>query len=315
MADINLIGNDQGGSNRGGRKDEEFMDSSEFGQSFESGVDNNDMGYETQDAYMEQGYMKKGPKGIMYILIGACVVLFTLLMILLFSDEEKKPVESPEKKETTPKIEQPAPQETPVVTGPNQEMVKNVTALIEAFPPDMKLAVLRYSQGQFIIESHARNEAAAEVLTNQIRQKLPRATIRETNKSKSTSGDYSVCMVSGNIPEGSNWNRPEILSTLTYITEGDLKSRIESLCTQSNLKLKNFNLGKTKSEDNFQKVMVKIKATGTKSDALQLIKTLNTSKLNVYLAKVVFTPMPGEKSFTPQTINLLIDLELFKKVS
>jgi hypothetical protein len=311
MADINLIGNDQGGSKRGGRSEEEFSDSSEFGQSFDNEV-SSDMGYETQDAYMEQGYMKKGPKGIMYILIGACVVLFTLLMILLFSDEEK-PATPPEKKETTPKVEQPTTPEAPVVTGPNQEMVRNVTALMEAFPPDMKLAMLRYSQGQFIIESHAKNEAAAEVLTNQIRQKLPRGTIRETNKSKSSGGDYHVCMVSGTIPEGSVWNRPEVLNTLTYITESDLKGRVENICTQTNLKLKTFNIGKSKSENNFQKVMVKIKVNGTKNDATQLIKTLNTSKLNVYIAKVVFTPMPGEKSFAPQTINMLIDLELFKK--
>ncbi len=313
MADINLIGNDQGGSNRGGRNDEEFMDSSEFSQPFENEV-SSDMGYETQDAYMEQGFMKKGPKGIMYILIGACVVLFALLMILLFSDEEK-PTPSVEKKETTQKTEPTFQQEAPVVTGPNHEMIKNVTALLEAFPPDMKLAMLRYSQGQFIIESHARNEAAVEVLTNQIRQRLPRGTIRETNKSKSANADYNVCMVSGSIPEGTFWNRPEVLNTLTYISESDLKSRVESICSQTNLKVKNFNIGKSKSENNFQKVMVKIKVTGTKNDATQLIKTLNTSKLNVYIAKVVFTPMPGEKSFTPQTINLLIDLELFKKLS
>jgi hypothetical protein len=100
---------------------------------------------------------------------------------------------------------------------------------------------------------------------------------------------------------------------LTYITESELKSRVENICTQTNLKLKTFNIGKSKSEKDFQKVMVKIKVTGTKSDATQLITTLNTSKLNVYIAKVVFTPMPGEKSFAPQSINLLIDLELFKK--
>jgi len=313
MADINLIGNEPAGSERGGRREEQ-PGSHDFQQdNYESGYSGSysDSDFGNQ-GYSEQNYMKKSSKSIMYILIGACIVLVVLLIYLLVSDDEKEPV-----KEAAPVAEKVTPQTTPTdatpVAGPNDPVLQNVDALLAAIPSGSKLAVLRYSQGEFIIESQSKTDAAIDELNNRLKQALTNGRIRETNKSKNSATGVQIATVAGFVPQKDGWADANQIAGLNYISEMELKTRIENYCKQENLRLKDYLKGRTKTETRFRKTMIKIKVVGTRSSATRFLKALNDDKISVNFSKVVF--IAAEPSMTSDIVNLIVEIELLNKLA
>jgi hypothetical protein len=315
MADINLIGNDAAGSERGGRREEQ-PGSNDFGQdNFESGYSGNysDSEFEKQGSFMEQSYIKKSSKSIMYVLIGACMILFGLLIYLLVSDDEKEPA----KVATTvvpEKVIPPTttPEAVPAV-GPNDPVLQNIDVLLASIPQNLKLSVLRYSQGEFIIESQSKTDASIDELNNRLKQTLTNGRIRETNKARNNATGVQIGTIAGFVPHKDVWADATEIPGINYIGEGELKTRIENYCKQENLKLKEYHKGRTKTENKFRKTMIKIKVMGSRSSATRFLKALNDDKISVNFSKVVF--IAAEQSMNSDVVNLIVEIELLNKLA
>ncbi|MCI0514937.1 hypothetical protein L0128_17115 [candidate division KSB1 bacterium] len=315
MADINLLGNDRGSSEKAGRREEGYSDTADYNQnpypnSSLGGLP--ESGFDPKDSYIDQGYMKKGQKGLMYVLIAACVVLFALLIILLFSDDKKEPTEVAKVTESE-KIKTPAEvTQQPLATGPNTETLSNVEALLNAFPQSLRLSMIRYSQGEFILESQAQSEPPLDELGARVRQVLPRAQIKESSKSKSSVSGRRVGLLSGLVPDNSIWTRPDQIGQLSYVGESELKRRIDNYCGQENLKVREYNVGRTKTENNYRKIMIRLRVVGKRENAMRLLKALNDEKINVNYSKIVLDA--SEPLLQADMVNLKLDLELFSKI-
>lgn len=316
MADINLIGNERSGSDRSERKSDHFEQSGGFDQgSFDSGSFGaiHESDFDSPDPYMDQNYMKKSSKGVMYILIGACVVLFGLLIYLLFSPEEKpkEVVEQQPKQEVA---------QTPATTtmssnasGPNEEALNNVDALLNSFPPNLKMSVVRYSHGDFIIESHANSNEPIDEFNTKLRQTLQKGQIKESKKTKSNVSEERIGMIAGSVPQSSIWSRPDQLGQLSYVGESELKTRIQDYSRINKLQIKEYHVGQTRRENNFQKIMIKLQVVGDKEDATKLLKSLNNDKINVNFSKIVY--VASDRSNRGNNVSLTVQIELFKKIS
>lgn len=315
MADINLIGNDQNSSEKGSHGNEQYGDSKNYeSDTYEAGGSLNathDSEYDTQDPYMEQNYIKKSSKSIMYILIGACVILFSLLMYLLFSGDQDATTDPAVDEQAKAKstVTEPAP----LLHGLNQETLDNIDALLSAFSPQLKLSVIRYAQGEFIIETHARTKGPIEEFNAQLKQILRNVQIKEANQVPGSTKKYRVGMISGIVSQQSIWEQSDQLAQLNYIGENDLRTRIENYSNQLNLKLKNYHVGRTKPEDNFRKTMIKVKLIGDRNAAARFLKALNDDKINVNFAKIVL--IAAKRSLKNQDVNLIIEIELFRKIA
>lgn len=316
MADINLIGNDAAGSERGGRYEEQHGSSNDQNQdAFEGGYLGSypDSEFENQDPYMEQNYMKKSSKSIMYILIGACIILFGLLIYLLVSDDEKEPtkVATPGEAETT--AAQAAKPQTGPVAGPNEAVLENIDALLASFPQNLKLSVLRYSQGEFIIESQSRSNKPIDELNSRIKQVLNNGRIREAKKSRNSATGARIGTIAGSVPQKNIWADASLLAGLNFIGESELKTRIENYCKQGNLKLKDYHRGRTKTENRMRKTMIRIIVMGSRNSATRFLKALNDDKINVNFSKVSF--IAEDQSMSSDVVNLIVHIELFKKLA
>jgi len=313
MADINLIGNDSGASDKRGRKDDHYEEPVDFGQSsYETGSFGSipDTDYGTRDPYMDQTYAKKGSKGIMYVLIGACVILFVLLIYLLMSGDEDKSDQGKDGAQGQAQTTEAVP---PPLHGPNQEILNNLDAIINSFPQNLKLSVFRYSRGEFIIETHSKSNDVFDELNNRLRQALQSGQIKESKKVRSAVSGYRVGLLSGLVPQADIWAQPDKLMGLSYIGESELRTRIQNYCNSTNMKLKEYNVGRTKAENNFRKTMIKVKVIGNKNDATRFLKTLNDEKINVSFSKIVF--LASEPALDSQLVNLILEIELFRKVA
>ena len=313
MPDFNMIGNDQNDApNKGQKDDSSFMDTQEYHQTpYESEPMENvgHSGYAGSASYMDDPGISGSSKGIMYVLIGACVILFTLLMYLLFFNESSK-TSSQNQPDTTVPTESAAQITAPVVSL-NEVKVKNVQALLSAFQANQKLSVMRYSQGEFIIEAFAKSASELDRLNQQLKAALPAVQITKSTKTQSSVTGNRIANISGRISEPDIWSQPKKLAGLSYVSEAELKNKIQGFAGQSQMKVRSYDVGRDKTEDGFQKKMVRVKFTGSKTAATQMLTALGREKINLNFSKLVF--LSADPAFSSNQTILIADFELFKK--
>jgi hypothetical protein len=234
-----------------------------------------------------------------------------LLLYLLFSPKDEKPTQVAEQPKATEQPTQTQPTTAPV-GGPNQEVLNNVDALLNSFPPNLKLSVVRYSEGEFIIESHAKSKDLIDQLNSRIKQVLQKGQIKESKETKSPVSGDQIGITAGFVPQSSIWSRPDQLDHLSYVGESELKDRIRNYAQANNLKLEDYNVGRTRKENNFQKTMIKLQVVGDRDAATSLLKKLNDDRINVSFSKIAFVAERTQKS---NDVTLTVHIELFKKIA
>lgn len=318
MVDINLIGSDK---SEPSPKEDKFSDTgsydtNEFPSSDSGGYGPN---YGGRDSYMDSNYMKKSPKTLMYILLGGCIILLVVLIFLLVADSDKKgpkdvaQLGANEIQKTTTANENAT--QPVLTTGINDDKVANVGLLLSIFPRDLKLSVARYSHGHFIIESRSRTGDPIADFQNQFRQTFPTGAINEAKKeAKRVRGtSYQQGVVAGIVSEKNIWDRTEQLAQLNYISENEIRSRVERNCAQYGLKLGKVDIGRGSNENNFRKILVKVSTTGSKDAALRFLDGLNSQKLNLNFSKIVLVAS-DLLNLNSNDVNLFLDMELFTRI-
>ena len=320
MVDINLIGNEK--SEPSQEKEQQMPEMESFGTEDFPSNDFGSLNSEEPGGFppMDSNYVKKSPKTLMYILIGGCLVLLVLLILLLVSDSDKDgtdvadpgagKTQTPAAVSETPKTQQPT-----LKTGLNSDKIANVSRLLSILPQNLKLSVLRYSHGNFIIESRSKTGDPISDFRIQFKQAFPAGSIKEANaeRKRVRGSSFQQGVISGAVSEVSIWTRSEDLAQLNYISELEIQARIRSSCERSGLKLKKLDVGKGSAKDNYKMNLVKISAAGNSDMAIRFLQGLNDQKLNLNVSKIVLVAS-NFLSFNDENVNLFVDMELFNRM-
>ncbi len=333
MVDINLIGDDQT------RADEQDNSEKDFRSSFEP-----ESNEPTSSSYMSGGpmdeadygrYVNRGGSKKMVYLLGAfsVILLAAVVWFMLQSARGKKsPVQSPTVQ--PPAAEQTFPGETavPPVIAPDatssmpgvgispalkdrilksRQGIATVRNIINAIPPNVNFTILSYSDGAFFVECLAGDDAAINAASAQLQQLIAPAEVKLLSKENRTiqNRSFRQALVNGNVNVQQGADALASLSAPSYVTGSELQSQLANLAKQTGLSIKQFDLGREKTEGEFIVLPVIFRAQGTKDGILSFLQQINNANLNISFAKI--SVIPGA-NLSNTNITLLLNIGLYR---
>jgi len=327
MVDINLIGDDQT-QFEGEENDKDHQNN------FESDVNEPDRGSYMSDSGIDgseySNYMNRGgSKKVVYILIGGCIILlFIVGYFLIFSGKN-------EEQDTSQYLSgQPAVEDTvetinlendsaalsslsPALRDrllKSQKGISTVSNIITTVPEAVNFTMITYNDGKFLVEFLANTDNAINNLNSDLKQKLYSSEMKILSRNRRTiqGRPYRQALMNGNVNMGSDLVESNTIQEPTYLNSDELKNQLSTICSQTGLKLRQFDVGKNKSDGEFQVVPIKFRAVGIKTSILNFLQQVIDENVNINFSKISL--IANDVDLSDSNITLVLNIELYQVI-
>lgn len=331
MVDINLIGDDQTQfDNDDNEKD--------FQDTYSSDADEL-----TQDAYMRGDTIdnadyarvirRGGSKAGVFVLFIVVVALLAVTAYLLFKPGKTPKITQPDINTMTTipeedslvselpvesQIETPAEPVSNVSPGVREKLVQTaydinaITQVVNTIPADVIFTLVRYNDGNILLEVYGTDKAAISDLDAVIKQKISSADLRIlTQDVRNIKGrQYFRALLNGNVQVGSSSQMTKKMQSPKFLTTADLKNQMNVMSEQFGLKVKQFDAGLEKVQGEFNTVPITFRAYGLKGNIINLLQQILTDNLNVSYVKIAL--IANDSDISSPYLTLVLNLNLYR---
>ncbi|MBC8184252.1 hypothetical protein H8E88_24420 [candidate division KSB1 bacterium] len=327
MVDINLIGDDQ----------DQFEDDNEkdFNDNYDS--DSNDF---DQSSYMKGGTMdnqdytkvirKGGSKAGVYILFIIVIALLAVVAYILFKSEKTEEIAQQDFPYTETQLEddtagtnidQPdefdssLPSET--ISPELKEKViqcqvgiNTIEQIVNTIPANVDFTMITYSDGKFLSELLATREGDIDNVNTQLKQRINSATIKILSRDKRNvkGKQYYQALINGSL------NQDAMTGTARqpmFLSSEEFRQKLTTMCQESNLTVKQFNVAVEKSEGSLIIQPIKFRAFGLKANATSILKQILAENLNISFSKISL--IANDIDLSNPYIALVMNIELYRE--
>lgn len=333
MVDINLIGDDQ---TQFDNEDSE----KEFQDTYSSDADEL-----TQDSYMRSetinnaDYAKVirrgGSKAGVFILFLVVVGLLVVTAYLLFKPGRTQKIAQPEETPITQAevsdsvvSEQPIDSQRLAISdtiidvspGVKEILVRSardinvITQLVNSIPANVIFTLITYNDGNILLEVYAADKTDISDLDAIIRQNLAAADLKIlAQDDRNIKGrKYFRALLSGNVNTSTVSFGSFPIRQPQYMFSDDFKNRINTMCQQYDLSVKQFDTGVEKIQGELASTPITFRSFGLKANIINLLQQIQNANLNVSYIKIAI--ITNDPELTSPYLTLVLNLKLYRPV-
>lgn len=326
MVDINLIGDDQ-----------TQFDPEENEKSYRSGFES-DANEPERSSYMSDSSMegsdypnyanRGGSKKMTYFLVGGGFILLAIVAYFLFFGNKDKDGSEYLEMQTTAEetlADSTAAMQTPpaISTLPpalqekllkSQKSIRTVSNIIMNVPETVNFTMISYNDGKFLGEFLASSESAIDNLNSDLKQKLYSVDMKilSRNNRNIQGRSFRQALMNGNVDLSESASGADALREPRYLSVAEMKNQLTSLCTQSGIKMRQFDAGKNKIVGSFQVVPIKFRAVGSKSGILTFLQQVRDENVNLDFSKISL--IANDVDLNDSSLTLVLNIELYHAI-
>ncbi len=192
--------------------------------------------------------------------------------------------------------------------------INTVNNIINTIPSNVNFTSILYSDGAFLLEFLAGDDADINNVNNQLKQNLYSADVKLLSKENRTvqNRQFRQALLNGSVNISQTRGDGENAQEPSYLGAADLHNQIANISRQAGLTLRQFDTGKEKSEGEFMILPIIFKASGQKSNILSFLQQLNMANLNISFSKISL--IANEADLTNPNIILMLNIGLYRAI-
>jgi hypothetical protein len=274
-----------------------------------------------------------GSKKIIYILIACSIILIAVVGYLLIQPGKNKQTFreiSPTLIETEPAVDttqtyyvEPETNVTPITTldpALREKIVRSyrgintVTDILNTIPSEINFTMIQYSDGKFLLEFLANNDADINSTNNQLQQNLYSADLKLLSKDNRNiqRRQFRQALVNGSVDVYQGGTDATNLQEPSYLNSAELRNQLSAICQQTNLTIKQFDAGLERTDGEFMISPIKFKAVGQKRSILSFLQQLLNENINIGFSKISL--IANGVDLTDPNITLVLNITLYRLI-